>query len=132
MAKEGYRFKKVERLTSKKRIAEIFSKGKSGFSYPIKIQYTVKSADQGTAHVLISVPKRFFKKAVDRNHLKRLIREAYRQNKASLLEFAKEKSMRVDIAFIYVGKKVEPLAQVEKGVLKGIREIERTIGKSFP
>ncbi|SHN20973.1 ribonuclease P protein component [Cyclobacterium lianum] len=74
------KFSKEERLHSKKLIKELFDKGSSFFLYPFKVYYLEK---EHLPHnqLLISVSKKKFKKAVDRNYIKRRVREAYRLNK---------------------------------------------------
>ena len=83
-------FPRRERLKSKKRIARLFEQGKSGFVYPVRYVLLDDSAEESVAgkdrslSVLISVPKRHHKRAVERNLLKRRMREAYRLNKQAL------------------------------------------------
>ena len=83
-------FPRRERLKSKKRIARLFEQGKSGFVYPVRYVLLDDSAEESVAgkdrslSVLISVPKRHHKRAVERNLLKRRMREAYRLNKQGL------------------------------------------------
>jgi ribonuclease P protein component len=71
-----YAFPKSEKLTSLNAIQAVFRSGQGSFSYPFKITFLGKQ--NSLPQILISVPKRNFKKAVDRNRLKRLIRECYR------------------------------------------------------
>ncbi len=78
-----FTFKKSERLSSKKDIQELFNNGSSFYLYPFKV--ITLPADTSKLHqVLFSVPKRLFKRAVDRNLLKRRMREAYRLNNSEL------------------------------------------------
>jgi ribonuclease P protein component len=78
-------FSKSERLSSEILIKELFSKGSSFYLYPFKFLFYKKEKTEGQRQVLVTVPKRNFKRAVDRNLLKRRIREAYRLNKNELL-----------------------------------------------
>lgn len=80
-------FPKSERLTGKKNIEELFQKGSSFFLHPFLLRYTVSS--DKTHRLVISVPKKKFKKAVHRNLIKRRIRESYRLNKAGLAKTEK-------------------------------------------
>jgi len=74
-------FKKGERLSSEKSIATLFAEGDSFFQYPFKVVYKKEQSTYPfSVQLLISVSKRNFKKAVDRNKIKRLIREAYRKS----------------------------------------------------
>lgn len=74
------RFPKSEKLKKEKVIKQLFSKGKSVYKYPFKLLWLPNAVaeEQTNPQVLVSVPKRAFKKAVDRNRIKRQIKEAYR------------------------------------------------------
>jgi len=73
---------KQERLKSKKLIGELFTKGKSLKAFPLRMVYLqTEHTSNYPAQVAVSVPKRNFKKAVDRNKIKRLLRESYRLEK---------------------------------------------------
>lgn len=75
---------------------------------------------QFPAQAMFIVPKRQFKKAHDRNKLKRRMREAYRLNKNALYEKLNAENKKVIIAFIYVGKKTEEYSLIEKAIKKEI------------
>lgn len=96
-------FSKQERLTGKIAIDRLFTSGKSFFVYPFLIQYELIHEERAIpTRVLISVSKRKFKRAVDRNSIKRQIREAYRQLKPDHLNCPANTHLNVGI--IYVGK----------------------------
>ena len=79
-----YTFKKLEKLKSKKKIEQLFLEGSSVTAFPLRLMYLQSSFKDGTnIKISVSVSKRNFKKAVDRNRIKRLMREAYRLNKNS-------------------------------------------------
>src|SRR5690606_34395065 len=79
-------FSKAERLCSKKLITQLFSKGSAFNLYPLRfVILKAEAPGTGFPQVLISVSKKYFKRAHDRNRLKRQIREAYRLNKTKLL-----------------------------------------------
>ncbi len=75
--------------------------------------------------VLISVPKRYFRKAVDRNLIKRRIREAYRQNKLPLAGFLTGSGKRMDVAIIWNDTVIQPYALTEKCVKEMIGKLSR-------
>lgn len=126
-AKRKYTFPKQEHLCRKKLIEELFSKQSSSFGvYPLRIVW-IKAAAPTTAppQVLISVSKRTFKRAVDRNRLKRLIREAYRLNKYRLTEQPNGHEIAL-LGIIFTGKEKSPLALVEKKLISGILRLMGT------
>ena len=128
LAARKYTFPKEEHLCRKKLIEELFSKQGSSFGvYPLRIVW-IPSPAPTTAppQVLISVSKRTFKRAVDRNRLKRLIREAYRLNKYRLTEQPNGHSIAL-LGIIFTGKEKSPLTLVEK---KLISAFHRLLGTS--
>ena len=111
-----YTFKKEERLCSKKLIEELFHNGSSFLLYPFRIVWLKHALPVlSPVQVLINVPKRRFKKAVDRNLIKRRIREAYRLNKSSeFYVFLDKDSIQLLLAFQYVGKDIADFKLIDK------------------
>ena len=128
LAARKYAFPKEEHLCRKKLIEELFSKQGSSFGvYPLRIVWIPAPAlTTAPPQVLISVSKRTFKRAVDRNRLKRLIREAYRLNKYRLTEQPNGHSIAL-LGIIFTGKEKSPLTLVEK---KLISAFHRLLGTS--
>lgn len=123
-----FRFTKKERVTGDKRIEALFSRGRSFMSYPFRVVYLATTPEETTPlSILVSIPKRRIKSSVDRNRMKRLVREAYRQNKHLLAsrEFAENEHW--DVAFVGVSDKRCDYVTVEKGVVKAIKELYRRI-----
>ncbi|MFO7573786.1 MAG: ribonuclease P protein component [Bacteroidales bacterium] len=118
------RFRKTERLCSRKIIEELFDRGESFFSYPFRIVW--KETDQPLpfpAQMMPVVPGRHFKKAVTRNLLKRRIREAYRKNKEPFYNKLKEKSSRVLIILQYTEKEIRDFSTIETGVVNAMNKL---------
>lgn len=111
-----YTFKKEERLCSKKLIEELFHNGSSFLLYPFRIVWLKHALPVPVpVQVLINVPKRRFRKAVDRNLIKRRIRESYRLNKsAELYVFLEEHATQLLLAFQYVGKDIADFEFIDK------------------
>ena len=117
-------FPKEEHLCRKKLIEELFSKQGSSFGvYPLRIVW-IKAVVPTTAppQVLISVSKRTFKRAVDRNRLKRLIREAYRLNKYRLTEQPGGHEIAL-LGIIFTGKEISPLTLVERKLISALHRL---------
>ncbi|MGE6352399.1 ribonuclease P protein component [Flavobacterium sp. NPDC079362] len=83
----NFTYPKKERLKSKTTIDLLFSDGKSVSKYPLRLVYRQAEADADEKIKMgVSVSKKYFKKAVDRNYFKRVLRETYRLNKHLLLD----------------------------------------------
>ena len=112
-----FSFSKAERLSSKKSIQELFDKGSSFYLHPFKI-YFLKTKQSELNQLLISVPKSNFKRAVDRNVLKRRIREGYRLNKSLL-----SPDKKFLIAYIYSAKEILPSAVIHQKIISSLKKI---------
>jgi len=122
-------FPKKERLTHRKSVQELFSKGQAAFLYPLKVLY-IPRLDGGLPSypkILIAVPKKRFKKAVERNRLKRKIREAYRTQK-NQIDFLYSEHSPKSMAFIYVGKEDMPYAQLKMKLKAAISKVSDALG----
>jgi len=114
-------FSKSERLNSKKVIDELFEKGKSFNQFPLKIIWRLLPDEYTHTQVLFSVPKRIYKRAVDRNRIKRLMREAYRKNKKELIDAVGLK--KIAIMMIYLDKQIMDYHQLEKEIILGLKRL---------
>ena len=118
MAKQGEGLKKEERLCSRKLIDMLFGTGGSHAmtSFPLKAVYRLTDGTEAV-QVLISVPKKHFKRAVKRNRVKRQVREAYRKHKQLLFpRMAEMTNKRLLIAFIWLSNELASSVTVEERV----------------
>ncbi|TAE30881.1 MAG: ribonuclease P protein component [Bacteroidetes bacterium] len=126
-----HNFPKSERLSGKKKIGMLFEKGRtdlrSFYLFPFRVIYHYSLNEDGqrlgplTTAVLINVSKRTFKRAVDRNLVRRRIREAYRLNKQLL---GHENSPPTEIAFLYIAKTKATFEEIEKGMKRTLRKVD--------
>lgn len=112
-------FGKAERLNSKKYIQELFSKGSSFYLHPFKV-LSLPNPDQNAPNhqILISVSKRNFKRAVDRNAIKRRIREGYRLQKEQLGNPSK-----LLICYLYIAKEILPSSEIHKSIVSSFKKL---------
>ena len=123
-----FSFSKEERICSKKEIEFLFDKGASFPAYPFRIVYTETENDSEIpASILISVPKRRFKRAVKRNRIKRLIRESYRLNKQDFIFFLSEKNKSIQMAFLFVSDKLPEYNEIEKAMIKALHILKERL-----
>ena len=127
MAKEAG-FGKTEKLKSRKLVEELFARGKSLHLFPIRISYKflpLLDNEKTILQVGVSVSKRNFKKAVDRNRIKRLLREAYRLQKQELIKVLKEQEKKGCVFFIYTDKQIPPYPIVFNTMTKCLEVLKR-------
>ncbi|GAB6122830.1 ribonuclease P protein component [Dysgonomonas termitidis] len=112
---------KEERLYSTKSIDKLFSSGESFVAYPLRIVYLIEDEtciDKQIVSILVSVSKKKFKRAVKRNRVKRLVKEAYRLNKGVYQDLLHSGGKRIGIAFLYLKNELPVYAEIEKAILK--------------
>lgn len=107
-------FPRKEKLKSRKLIETVFTEGSSVSKYPLKLVYLSSELPEETpVQVAVTVPKRRFRKAVHRNRIKRLMREAWRLHKAQWLP---EIQQPYALVFIFTGKDLPELKDLHKAM----------------
>lgn len=115
---------KSARLSSKKTIDILFNEGITIKSYPFIVKYhLLEKQDESSSQVLFSVSKRNFKRAVERNKIKRQMREAFRHHKASLMALPKKYA----IAYIYTARKILPFKEIESKLKASVLRLEEEL-----
>ncbi len=129
----AHTFNKQEKLKSKKIIASLFRGGQSITAYPLKLVWgsTEKKSTNYPIQFSLSVAKRKFPLATDRNLLRRRIRESYRQRKSVLYEQL-PKHLSSDFAFmiLYIGKSTMPYRDIDKSMRKILNRFVSASGGS--
>ena len=110
----GYTFPKHSKLCGQMRITQLYKAGKRFVVWPLRVTY---QPVEGDTQVLVWAPKSLFKRAVMRNRMRRLMREAYRLHQEELGD------QHYQIAFNYMDKEELPFTTIEKAVCKALKKI---------
>lgn len=125
-------YSKQEKLKSRKALEQLFAKGKSFSVFPIKVFYTVSDvsvSDEAFVQAGVGVSSRIFKKAHDRNKVKRLLREVYRTQKQPLYASMVAKQAQLNVFFLYIGKELSVFADLHIAMEKTLEKLIRKISE---
>ena len=123
-----FTYQKLDKLKSKKQTQFLFSKGQAITVFPIRLVYTIEIIDNTTStthsssllQAGVGAPSNTFKKAVLRNRVKRLLREAYRLEKPSFVNQAALENKKVNLFFLYTDTLVLPQAEIQAKVKEAL------------
>ncbi len=122
---------KLERLKRRKVIDQLFSEGKAFTVFPVRVQYLFSALpDAVPLQAGFTASGRNFKKAVDRNRIKRLMREAYRLQKNPLQEQLLQKQKQLGLFFIYTGRELPDYTLVNEKIAVILKRLTRVVNES--
>lgn len=122
--------KKTERLSGHTCIAQLFDQGISFYHYPFKVMVlTIPTGRPSPVRILVSVSKRIFKKATDRNRIKRIVRECYRLNKQILNSSSNSNDFQIHLALIYTSKEIPLFQQLQPKMVNTLTTIVHKINE---
>ncbi len=125
---DAYGLSKAERIHSRLVVNQLFSSSNSSIAiYPLRTVWMISErtteSPVPSVSFLVSVPKKRFHHAVDRNRVKRQVREAFRLNKHILNEKLQDDTRHIDIAFICIADHLHDSRLVHKSVVKSLMRI---------
>jgi ribonuclease P protein component len=127
MSTKTFTYSGPEKLKSRKLLNQVFAEGRSLNVFPLKVTYTSKDVETiGITKIGVGVSSRHFKKAVDRNRVKRLLRESYRLKKFSLLELVPQKK-QLNVFILFIGKDISETSMIPEKM----QLILQKLGNSF-
>ena len=123
-----FTYQKLDKLKSRKQTQFLFSKGQAITVFPIRLVYTIEIIDNTTStthsssllQAGVGAPSHTFKKAVHRNRVKRLLREAYRLEKPSFVNQAALENKKVNLFFLYTDTLVLTQAEIQAKVKEAL------------
>jgi ribonuclease P protein component len=132
-------YSQQEKLKSRKALEGLFAKGQSFSVFPIKVFYTVTnlSAEDNLTldpkaslvHAGVGVSARIFKKAHDRNKVKRLLREVYRTQKQPLYQVVAANQRTINVFFLYIGKTLPVFADLQINMAKTLQKLVKKLSE---
>jgi ribonuclease P protein component len=125
-------FRKQERLTARKIFEQMVSEGKSASDTGFRLVWLKTELPAPVpVQIAFSIPKRIFKNAVDRNRIRRLMRESYRKNKSSLIAFLSERNSQCAVLLVYTGKTIPSYIITEEKIKILLQRLAEDFQKYF-
>ena len=133
MNSKKWTFPKNERLSQKRHIDMLFQNGLSFVAFPLRVIYfpidNVVGSPMVDAHLdsdvsmIVCIPKKKIKLAVDRNYIKRRVNESYRLRKYELINLFSDKDQKLLLAFIYLDKEISSFEKIDHAMSKVIHTL---------
>jgi ribonuclease P protein component len=117
-------FSKSERIHSERSIDTLFSEGRRGFVHPLKYCWITTENPEAVVSILVSVPKKAFKRAWKRNLIKRRIKESYRRQKHLLVEPVGTAGKHIDLAFICAPGEIPDYKTIDNAIARILEQIK--------
>ncbi|NCI47788.1 ribonuclease P protein component [Sediminibacterium soli] len=126
----AYTYGKKEKLKSRKLIEALFAKGRSFSAFPLKVFFSIQPAESEVVlQAGVGVSARNFRKATDRNRIKRLLREAYRLQKTELQAVGESQQKSLALFFLYTGKEMPEANVIQDKMRSALNKLAEQINR---
>ena len=127
-----FTYQKKDKLKSRKQTQFLFAKGQSMNAFPIKLIYTLESNEPGSVQTGVGAPSRTFRKAVDRNRVKRLLREGYRLERPEFIASSVDalNKLRVNLFFLYTDATVISQKEIQEKIKQLLSRLSEKINST--
>ena len=122
-----YTFGKSHRLKSKQQIDQLFVEGNSFIEFPLRVVWRCTEATESSVQIAFSISKKNLPKAVHRNHVKRLIRESYRQQNKELKSMAAEKGKQLQIMLIFLDTQLWDFPDLDNKISVTLERLQKEL-----
>ena len=123
-------FKKQERLTGKKNFEKLLVKGQRFHVFPFTVYWQCVTNQEQPVKIAFSVPKRKFKKATERNLIKRRIRESYRTNKHELNAFLESQNLQLHVLVVYSSTEIPEFKNLTQIIIEILNHLIQALSKN--
>lgn len=130
MAEKKFSYNSTEKLKSRKQLQHLFTDGKTFSVFPIKILFDVNDKQETDIKTGVGVSSKNFKKAVDRNYIKRLLRETYRTEKLPLLNHLQQQQKKIALFLLYIDKKLPEYNFLNEKMQLAIKKLIASINET--
>lgn len=123
----AHTFSKTDRLKSQKQIEHLFAEGDSFTEFPFRVVWRLVDSPEQPLQIAISVPKKKLPKAVSRNHMKRLLRESYRQRNEGLKKTLLEKGKQLQMMFIFLDTQLWDFTDLDNKISVTLERLQKEL-----
>jgi len=120
-------FKKQERLTGKKNFEKLLTEGQRVHLFPFTVYWTQLSDQKPPVRIAISIPKRKFKRATERNLIRRRVRESYRTNKHKLNGLLEDRNQQFQILIVYMPGEILEFNIINQKIIEVLNHLLKNI-----
>lgn len=129
MPVKQFSYNKKEKLKSRKRLEALFTAGTTFIVFPLKVFYQEVEVQDSILKTGVGTSRKNFRKAVERNRIKRLLREAYRIEKPGLLNYLQQNKKQIALFFLYIDKSLPEYNLLKEKMQQAIEKLIKSLNE---